>query len=378
VIRVLNIITDMSIGGAGKVLVNFLEATDRGRFDHTIIVPEGSELSPVLGSLGIRVVEMAGIGGRSFSPFTIGKFRREFKQLKPDIIHTHASLSARIAAKMWSGKCAVVNTRHCAYPQSKLKTTFPVKQLLGFVNNYLSDTIIAISPASRDNLVETGADPRKIVTMFNGVEPVRRLTIEEKDAVRASLGIRPEHFVCSIIARFVPEKGHLYVLEAASMLADLPIRFIIAGYGPYENEVRAAAESLKLDNCIFTGFISDIATIENITDLQINASYGTETSSLSLLEGMSLSTPAVASDYGGNPYLITDGENGLIVPQHDGAAVAEAVRRLYGERDTLARMGNSALRIYNERFTAVAMAAAIEKVYNSLCPGLLSGAPGKG
>jgi len=362
-IKVLNIITDTNIGGAGNVLLNFMKRTDRAQFDHTVIVPESARLTPLLRELSVNVIEMPGIADKSLSPGAITSFRRLFGQRRPELIHTHASLSARIAAKISGKKIAVVHTLHCAYPQSRLKTAFPARQALGFINNRLSDAIIAISPAARDNLVDTGTDPRKIVTMFNGVEAVRRISGDEKSAFRASLGIEDGMFVCAIIARLVPEKGHIYILEAAEMLRGLPIRFIIAGAGPLENELRKSAASRNLENCIFTGFVDDIAPIENIMDLQLNASYGTETSSLSLLEGMSLSVPAVASDFGGNPYLITEGENGLIVPRQDGAALGAAIRKLYCDRAALATMGDSALRIYNERFTAAIMASNIEQVY---------------
>jgi len=363
--KILNIITDTNIGGAGKVLLNFMRKTDRDEFDHTVVVPEKAALSPLLRALDIRVVEMPGIADRSFSPGATGAFRRIFRQIGPDLIHTHASLSARIAAKTGRGRYAVVHTLHCTYPQSRLKTSFPVKQALGFVNNHLSDIMIAISPAARDNLVETGADPRKIITMFNGVEPVRRISNEEKSIVKKLMGIEDGMFVCAVIARLVPEKGHLYVLEAADILRDLPIRFVMAGAGPSEDELRAAVAGRDLTNCVFTGFVDDIAVIENIMDLQLNASYGTETSSLSLLEGMSLEVPAVASDFGGNPYLIAHGENGLLVAKKDGAALAGAVRELFEDPEKLAAMGKNAYRVYSERFTAEIMAAGIEQAYRT-------------
>ena len=364
-IRVLNVITDTNIGGAGKVLLNFLGKTDRAEFDHTVIVPENAELASRLRALDIPVVEMPGIADKSLSPGAVGAFKREFSRLKPDVIHTHASLSARIAARRWNIKCAIVHTRHSAFPQGKLKTTFPLKQMLGWVNNRFSDVIIAVSPAAADNLTDTGTNPGKIVTVFNGVEPVRLLTGEEKAAVKKALGIKSGQFVCAIIARLVPEKGHEFVLEAVEMLADLPIRFIIAGAGPIESQLRATADAKGLDNCIFTGFIDDIARIENIMDLQINASYGTEASSLSLIEGMSLGVPAVVSDYGGNPYIITDGETGIIFPSRNSTALAGAIRNLHRDPEALAQMGVSALETYNTRFTAAAMAAGIEQVYRS-------------
>lgn len=85
------------------------------------------------------------------------------------------------------------------------------------------------------------------------------------------------------------------------------------------------------DNLCFAGFVEDVTPLMNITDIQVNASYGTEATSLSLLEGMSLGIPAVVSDFGGNPGVITDGENGLITPQKDADALADALIRLCGD-----------------------------------------------
>ena len=362
-IKILNIITDMNIGGAGIVLQNYFAAADREKYEHVVILPRGAALSERLRALDVNTIEMPGIKAKSLDIPAIGAYGKIFKELKPDIVHTHASLSARIAARRYK-KCAIVHTRHCAYPLSRGKTLFPQKQLLGCLNNYFSDSIIAISPASRENLTDTGTDPKKITTMFNGVLPVRKLSGDEKSKLREELGIKKDDFVCSIIARLVEEKGHIYVLEAAKLLKDMPLKIIIAGSGPFEEELHAFAKRNQLNNCIFTGFLNDVAGVENISDFQLNASTGTETSSLSILESMSLSIPAIVSDFGGNPHLITDGVNGYVVPQHDGAAIAGAIRRILENPEKLAQMGKAAFEIYNERFTADVMAKNIEKVYD--------------
>jgi glycosyltransferase involved in cell wall biosynthesis len=363
--KVLNIITDMNIGGAGIVLQNYYAKADRERFEHFVVLPQGSMLADRLRSLEVEIIEIPGIKAKSLDIPAIKAFRKKFEEINPDIVHTHASLSARIAARQFK-KCAIVHTRHCAYPQSKFKTSFPMKQLLGCINNYYSDLIIAVSPACGENLTDTGTKAEKITTVFNGVQPVRRLSDDEKNELRDSLGIDKNDFVCSIVARLVPEKGHIYVLEAAKLLKDLPLKIIIAGSGSSEGELHAFAKQHELDNCIFTGFINDIAGVENISDFQLNASYGTEASSLSLLESMSLSIPAVASDFGGNPYLIEDGVNGYIVPQHSGEALANAIRKMIENPKTLSKMGVNANEIYKERFTAEVMAGNIEKVYEQV------------
>ena len=101
----------------------------------------------------------------------------------------------------------------------------------------------------------------------------------------------------------------------------------------------------------------------SVLDLQINASYGTEATSLSLLEGMSLGLPAVVSDYGGNPGVITEGQNGLLVPQKDGQALAAAVERLMGDPALLAQLKAGAKARFASSFTAKIYAGNIEQVY---------------
>ena len=58
---------------------------------------------------------------------------------------------------------------------------------------------------------------------------------------------------------------------------------------------------------LFLGFVQNVAEILSILDIQCNCSYGTEASSLALIEGMSLGLATVASDYGGNPWQVDDG-----------------------------------------------------------------------
>ncbi|MDR0838340.1 MAG: glycosyltransferase [Oscillospiraceae bacterium] len=361
-IKVVNIITDSNIGGAGVVLINFMHRTDTSKFKHLVVVPRGSMLTERLRSPEITVIELDGIAERSFSPKALGAFRKIFADFKPDVVHTHASLAARLAARLY-GKCKIIYTRHCAYELPRSATRFPKKQITGAVCNALSDLIIAISPSASENLVDMGVNPKKIFVMFNGVDPVREFSDEERAAARRALGVSETDFVCAIIARLELVKGHDYVLEAAKLLSERPIKLLIAGTGTREEALKAEATRLGLTNTIFTGFVSDVERIENIMDLQLNASFGTETSSLSLLEGMSLGIPAVVSDFGGNPYLIANGENGLVVPKKDAAALADAIASLMDDPDRMRRMSARSREIYKERFTLETMVNNIENAY---------------
>ena len=123
---------------------------------------------------------------------------------------------------------------------------------------------------------------------------------------------------------------------------------------------------MGLNNVIFTGFIKTIWEIENIMDLQLNASYGTEATSMSLLEGMCLGIPAAVSDFGGNPYVIQDGVNGVIFPKKDSKALAQAILRCKNDPELYGKMAENCPKIFEERFTGKVMAEQIESIYHRL------------
>ena len=66
-IRVMNIISDTNIGGAGRVILNYLRYTDRSRFETWVAVPRGSLLVPPLEEAGAKVFQVDGIADRSYS-----------------------------------------------------------------------------------------------------------------------------------------------------------------------------------------------------------------------------------------------------------------------------------------------------------------------
>ena len=363
-IRVLNVISDSNIGGAGRVLLNYLQYADRNQFETMIAVPRGSLLCEPLRELGGIVHEVDGLAERSYHKDDVRTLMELIRKVNPDIVHTHGALSGRIAGRR-CGK-AVVYTRHSAFPvPAKLKYP-PGRWVNKLVNEHYADHIIAVSPAAAENLTDAGISAKKITVMMNGVAPLTRASDEECAALRAELGLDPNVFTAGILARIEPYKGHLYILEAAEQLKGegRDFRILIAGTGSFEAEVRRAIAEKKLEReVLFLGFRSDVAKLLSILDVQLNASYGTETSSLSILEGMSMGLPAIVSSYGGNPCLIDDGENGLIFPSRDSAALARALARLMDEPETLKIMQKRAVEIFHERFTGEIFARNVERVY---------------
>ncbi len=271
-------------------------------------------------------------------------------------MHTHASLSGRVAARLF-GKCKIIHTRHSVFPARGCRL------LNGLINNFFSDAIIAVSPAAKDNLLAEGADGRKITVIYNGTAPAYECAPEERGLLRVKYGVPPDAFVAAQAARLTEVKGQQYVLDAAKLLRGKNILFLLAGGGDMKEMLEKRIEDEDIKNVRLLGFISDIGEIYNLCDAQINASHGTEATSMALLNGMSLGKPAIATDYGGNPYVISDGVNGLLIPCRNAEAISEAVEKLMNDRLLYRSLSEGAKKEYAARFTAKEMANKTEELY---------------
>lgn len=367
-IKVIEVSSDSNIGGAGKCILILLKELDRTKFDVSVVLPPNSLLADEIKKMGVKIIEVEGIAEKSMDFGAISKLKKVFLDEKPDIVHTHASMSARIAARL--AGCKVVYTRHSVFPPAKAISRGIGKVINGIVNNYFSDRIIAVAEAAKDNLTQTGVTDKKIDVVLNGVYPLECL--ENKDEIYKRFGLSPGEKVISIIARLEDIKGHEYFIEAADMLLSegYDAKFVIAGTGGYEEVLRQKVKDLNREkDIIFTGYISDVDKLMNITYIQVNASYGTEATSLSLLEGMSLGIPAVVSDFGGNPGVIKSGKNGLIVPKQNSLALKEGLARVLRDEELYLELSKGSKEIFATTFTAQAMTRNTEKIYEKTVGG---------
>lgn len=364
-IRVLHCISDSNIGGAGRLLLHLLRHFDKDVFDVTVVVPKGSALVPRIEECGIPVIETEHGRDASHDRGGIPELCGIMRRVKPHIVHTHSSLDARIAAWLCGVKCRIY-TRHSVFDPPRRLTTFPGKQIAGAVNNTLATRIIAVAQAAADILTATGVREDKITVILNGVEPLTPSTAEECVALRRELGFAETDFVCGISARMEPYKGHSYLVETARAVCAVrpEAKFLVMGTGTtYEETMRLAREAGLDGKMVFTGFVTDVVPYYSIMNLSLNCSWGTEATSLALIEAMSLGLPAVVTSFGGNPGVIEDGVNGFLVPEKDSDAMAEAIVRIMGDPALYDTLSAGAKTRFGEKFTAQAMTEQLENVY---------------
>ena len=363
-IKLIHVITDTNIGGAGVWVLNFLKAFDRKKYDVGVALPTDSLLTPRIKELGINVYEVSDIADKSFSKEGTSEFLKLFREIKPDIVHCHASLSARIASKLLGIK--TVNTRHCL----EEKKSGIKKKVYSFINNSLSDIVIGVSKATCDNLLECGTKRKKVRLIYNGVEPLKEYSEDEKQQIKKEFGIAENNIVVGIVARLEKEKNHGLFLKAGKILLDKydNVTLLIAGEGTRRKELENMAFGLGiLQRTVFCGYQKDVSRIMNIIDINCLTSEK-EALSLSLIEGMTLKKACVSTKSGGPCEVIEDGVTGLLADNDEEDFSGKATYYICNssEREKAGQKGRERSA---EIFSTEKMISELDKVYMELLKG---------
>lgn len=367
--KIVEAISDTNVGGAGVLLLTRLTSSKEYARCTTVLIPKGSALKNRLSGQNIDFIEIDARGDRSFDIVSIPKYIKLLKKLSPDVINCHGCLSCRIAALICNIP-ARLYTRHCVFPVSSFQTSKFYKKINRFIQNILSHHIIAVADSAKNDLLKMGSDPQRISVVINGVRGFEKMSENDRKKTRATLGIPEDSTVVSIFARLEAYKGHECFLSAAELLIKESdkYRFLIVGDGAETKKLKSLCKSKGLDSfIIFTGFIDNVEPYFNITDINVNCSTGTETSSLALSEGMSLSIPCVVSDYGGNTYMVKDGVNGFIFPQNDYRALAEKIKLLASDRELYGKMSKNAYKRFKDELNAEKMSKETYAIYERVC-----------
>ena len=143
-------------------------------------------------------------------------------------------------------------------------------------------------------------------------------------------------------------------------------QLILVGDGPERHKIERLIDKLDLrPNILVTGYRSDVAEMMNCADALVLCSE-TENAPLTILEGMSCGLPIIATNVGGIPELVQDGENGLLVPLKHPEEIAEAALRLNADEKLLTKMSDNARNTVLQKYTKDIVLEHYLKVYESV------------
>jgi colanic acid/amylovoran biosynthesis glycosyltransferase len=175
-------------------------------------------------------------------------------------------------------------------------------------------------------------------------------------------------FVC--VGRLSMEKGQLLLLEAASRLARMGMRFelVLAGDGPMRGEVERLIEQYKLVGQVrVTGWLSSAQVCAEIQSARalVLPSFS-EGLPVVIMEAMALHRPVIATYVGGIPELVHAGKNGWLVPSGSADALADAMADcLAASPERLIQMAEYAHQSVSERHSIEREAAKLITLFRA-------------
>ena len=238
----------------------------------------------------------------------------------------------------------------------KLKTIFAQAQL-----------VMARSQSLLDRLVELGCPAEKL-RMNHTPIPLEHL----QPSVRVAPTDGQWRFVQA--CRLIQKKGILTTLKALAIVKQTHpnLRYLLGGEGPLRERIQQKIEALGLQqNVELLGWLDQDQLLAeyNRSHLFLQPSETTKESDQegipnSMLEAMATGLPVVATQHGGIPEAVTNGHDGLLVPERSAEELAAALLTLMADSSLLSRMSANAAASVRTNFGASAQVAALEDVYS--------------
>jgi glycosyltransferase involved in cell wall biosynthesis len=215
---------------------------------------------------------------------------------------------------------------------------------------------VCVSEFIRERLVARGFPPEKLEVIHQGVEigGVEPLVMDDDPYVL-------------FVGRFVEKKGISYLIDAMRLLQDRAsgARLVLIGDGPLGASLRAQARQLK--QVEFTGWLPQaevrrwLRGAAAVCVPSVTAASGdAEGLPNVVVEAMAQAAPVVGSRHAGIAEAVEHGRTGLLVPEADPPALADAIEHLLEQPELRLHLGARARAVAAERFNALTQSRRLE------------------
>ena len=241
-------------------------------------------------------------------------------------------------------------SRHAGTRDLKLSDRYRLTRALETHCMESADLVVTLGEAMREEILERGVDPDKVIIVPNGVsEEFLRPLPDDQGRLRASLGIKPGEHVVGLVSSLVAHEGIGTLLEAVKILNDRGIRTraLIVGDGPERPALQRQAEALGVD-AIFPGRVpmSQVRAYHAVLDVFVVPRTPDRVcqlvTPLKPVEAMASGLPVVVSGVRALSEIVSDKVTGLLSPPLDAAALADALAALLDSPGLRAELGANA------------------------------------
>jgi glycosyltransferase involved in cell wall biosynthesis len=300
------------------------------------------------------------------------------RRFRPHLIHTHTAKAGFL------GRLAgLIGLR----PRPVLLHTYHGHVLEGYFGPIRSDAyrrlerqlgrasqcLVAASTATVDDLVRLRVAPRekfRVIPYGLDLDPFTHVDEAARVAMRQELDVPADQVLLTFVGRMVPIKRLDLLLRAfaAARRTGVPIHLALVGDGETRPDLDRLASELGIAaNVTFVGYRRDTPAIAAATDAAVLSSDN-EGTGISLIEAAAAGRPAVATDVGGIPEVVTP-DSCILVPPNDEEALASAIATLASDSELRQRMGQHARDHVVGRYSPKRLIADFDALYRELLTG---------
>ena len=230
--------------------------------------------------------------------------------------------------------------------------------------------LILLSKSLISRTRKLGVPDSKVVVIPSGVDsahynPERPEVKRRASQLRGEFGFHNE-VVVGFVGRLYPAKGLTYLFSAVKRIqSKLPnITLLVVGDGAQRKELEAMSKMLKVKT-IFAGWQHDVVPYYSLMDIFVLPSLFEGLPNV-ILEAMAMRKAVIATKVGGNPDVLSDGENGFLVPVRNVQKLALALEKLIEDETLRAKMGAMNRQKVETCFLWSKTAEKVEKVYREI------------
>ncbi|MGY2908712.1 glycosyltransferase [Bradyrhizobium sp. URHC0002] len=363
--RVLHLIERLGPGGKERQIVELL----RGLFAHRdiksfVAVTDQEDDRFEIDREHAQVIQLDRRGKRDLRLFK--SLYELVSDLKIDIIHSWGSMCSIYAAPV-AKLCGTALINGFVRDAPSHGTLWNKNYVWGKLTVPFSDVVVANSHAG---LAAYGIPERKGLCIHNGFNPARISNLTDAAELRSNLGIATPHIV-GMVANFAPRKDYATFVEMACRICRLrdDVTFLAVGTGETLQQVRDSVPPEHSLRIKFPGQRKDIESIANLFTVGVlvtDARLHGEGISNAITECMALGKPIVATNDGGTPELVLEGQTGFLVPSHDAGVLTDRVLRLLDDRALADQFGIEGRRRVETAFSLDAMCNAYHCLYRRM------------
>jgi glycosyltransferase involved in cell wall biosynthesis len=384
----MQVVSNLDIGGAQEVVRTLAEnLTDIGCVTVVCTFQDGP-LRAEIEQLGIPV-EILSERRNSVVAFPLFltetlQLRRELTQLvqkyQIDVIQTHLlrsmdflvlSVRSKKGPKVfWTFQNALFDLREEHLQEHKwlFKPKRASHHMLYRLGSYWVDGMVAVSDDVKRSILGTmnGMQADKISVIPNSVDITRYGEDSGRNVLRQNLGFSDAEHLMAVVATFKRQKGHIFLIEAASKLTrKFPdLHFLLLGDGELRVEMQSLSSDLGLENNIhFLGTRNDVPQILSASDSFILPSLW-EGLPMALVEAMASGLPIIATDVSGTRQVMVPGETGYMIPPGNSQEIILAVTAMLTNPTQSQLMGNNARQRVEDMWSAEKQARDIVTLFS--------------